>query len=94
MKKIGVSDAFVPSSADFGKMFDKGNAYLMDAVHKTYIKVDEEGTEAAAVTTAGMAGSALPPEPIEVKFNKPFTFVNKDNANGEILFIGEYSFAK
>ena len=93
LKTIGINKAF-EKTAEFEKMFDLGNMWIDSTIHKTYIKVDEEGTEAAAVTTAGMAGSALPPEPIEVKFNKPFTFVIKDNANGEILFIGEYSFAK
>ena len=74
-------------------MFDNGNMWIDSSIHKTYIKVDEEGTEAAAVTALGMAGSAMPPEPIEVKFNKPFTFVIRDDANGEILFMGEYAFA-
>ena len=80
--------------AEFGSMFDGGNMWLDRVVHKTYIKVDEEGTEAAAVTGAGMGGSALPPEPLEVKYNRPFTFVIKDNINGEILFMGEYAFAE
>jgi serpin B len=68
--------------------------WMDSTLHKTYIKVDEEGTEAAAVTALGMAGSALPPEPVKVTFNKPFTFVIKDNQNGEILFMGEYAFAE
>ena len=93
LKTIGINKAF-EENAEFEKMFDSGNMWIDSSIHKTYIKVDEEGTEAAAVTALGMAGSAMPPEPIEVKFNKPFTFVIKDNANGEILFMGEYAFAK
>jgi len=93
LKTIGINKAF-DKSAEFNKMFNSGNMWIDSTIHKTYIKVDEEGTEAAAVTAVGMAGSALPPEPIEVKFNKPFTFVIKDNINGEILFMGEYSFAE
>ena len=77
---------------EFDKMFDSGNNRLDSVIHKTYIKVDEEGTEAAAVTLGGMAGSSKPPEPIEIKYNKPFTFVIKDNLSGEILFVGEYAF--
>ena len=93
LKTIGIKKAF-QKDAEFDNMFDNGNMWIDSTIHKTYIKVDEEGTEAAAVTGVGMAGSALPPEPLEVKYNKPFTFVIKDNINGEILFIGEYAFAK
>ncbi len=93
LKTIGINKAF-ERDAEFNNMFDKGNVWIDSTIHKTYIKIDEEGTEAAAVTAIGMAGSALPPEPIEVKFNKPFTFVIRDNINGEILFMGEYAFAK
>ena len=90
---LGIKKAFT-REAEFSDMFDSGNMWIDSAIHKTYISVDEEGTEAAAVTALGMAGSALPPEPIEVKYNKPFTFVIRDNTNGEILFMGEYAFAK
>ena len=61
---------------------------------KTFICVDEEETEAAAVTSIGMSGSALSPESIELKFNKPFYFAIRDNTSGEILFMGRYAFAE
>jgi len=63
-------------------------------MHKTYIKVDERGTEAAAVTGLFGGAESVPPEPIVVKFDTPFTYVIRDDANGEILFIGEYAFAE
>lgn len=93
LKLLGINKAF-ERDAEFGKMFAGGNMYIDSVLHKTYINVDEEGTEAAAVTAMAMAGSALPPEPVSVKLNKPFTFVIRDNVNGEILFMGEYAFAK
>lgn len=93
LKTIGIKKAF-ERDAEFEKMFTEGNMWIDSTIHKTYINVDEEGTEAAAVTAIGMAGSALPPEPLEVKYNKPFTFVIRDNINGEILFVGEYAFAE
>lgn len=93
LKNIGINKAF-EENAEFDKMFDSGNMWITDTIHKTYIDVDEEGTEAAAVTAIGMGGASLPPEPMEVKFNKPFTFVIRDNTNGEILFMGEYAFAE
>lgn len=94
MNKLGVEDAFEHSKADFTNMFDSGNMYLMAAMHKTYIKVDERGTEAAAVTGLFGGATSVPPEPIVVKFDTPFTYVIRDDANGEILFIGEYAFAE
>lgn len=93
LKTIGIKKAF-EVDAEFGSMFDGKNMWLDSVVHKTYIKVDEEGTEASAITGGGMGGSSLPPEPLEIKYNKPFTFVVKDNINGEILFLGKYAFSK
>ncbi len=93
LKMIGIKKAF-EMDAEFSSMFNGGNMWLDSTIHKTYIKVDEEGTEAAAVTGGGMGGASLPPEPLEIKYNKPFTFVIKDNINGEILFLGEYAFAE
>ncbi len=94
LKNIGITQAFNENTADFTKMFDIGNMWITKTIHKTYICVDEKGTEAAAVTAVGMGGSAMPPEPIELKFNKPFYFVIRDNKSGETLFMGRYSYAK
>ena len=93
LKTVGIRKAF-DMNAEFGNMFSNGNMWIDSVIHKTYINVDEEGTEAAAVTRTGMAGSVRPAEPIEVKYNKPFTFAIKDNINGEILFMGEYAFCE
>ena len=89
---MGIKSAFDPQMSDFRNMFDNGNMFVTDTIHKTYISVDEKGTEAAAVTALAMAGSALPPEPLDVSFNKPFYFVIRDNTSGESLFIGRYAF--
>ena len=95
MKNLGIEVAFDANRADFTKMVDHGNMFIADSIHKTYIGVDEEGTEAAAVTAIMMeATSAKPAEPIVVKYDTPFTFVIRDNKNGVTLFIGEYNFAK
>ena len=91
---MSITTAFDDKTADFTKMFDKGNMWFTKTIHKTFIDVDEKGTEAAAVTAIGMAGSALPPEPIELKFNKPFYFAIRDNTSGETLFMGRFAYAE
>ncbi|MBQ6845877.1 MAG: hypothetical protein IJO61_01980, partial [Oscillospiraceae bacterium] len=95
-KEIGIVKAYDEELAEFKPMVTFEDMWIEDVLHKTYIEIDEEGTEAAAVTAVGMggSGSAEPPEPIELKFNKPFTFVIRDDVSGEILFMGEYAFAE
>ena len=92
LKEMGVKKAFQIGSAEFEPMFTHDTMWITSLMHKTYINVDEEGTEAAAVTSVGMAGNSLPPEPIVVKFNKPFSFVICDKANGEVLFVGRFAY--
>jgi serpin B len=94
LEKLGVSKMFDESAAEFGAMYDGNDFYVKDVLHKTYVNVDEEGTEAAAVTAVAMSGASLPPEPIDVKYDKPFTFVIRDDSRGEVLFMGEYAFAE
>jgi serpin B len=90
---MGITTAFDADKADFSNMFDSGNMFFSFVLHKTYIDVDEKGTEAAAVTAIGMkATSAMPQEPIELKFDKPFHFIIRDNISGEILFMGRFAF--
>ncbi len=93
LKNIGIKTAFNTKATQFEKMFNSGNMWFTDTI-KTFISVDEEETEAAAVTSIGMSGSALPPESIELKFNKPFYFAIRDNTSEEILFVRRYAFAE
>ena len=102
LQALGVQTVYDPETADLSAMLDPsglpGQQHFLDTVvHKTYIAVDERGTEAAAVTAA-MAGGAAPPERPELirsfTADSPFWFVIRDNAKGEILFAGRYETAK
>lgn len=98
LKDMNIKSAFSPTDAQFPNMLNPTPEFLwLDyVIQKTYINVDENGTEAAAVTMGGMtgAGSAMPPEPIEFKANKPFTYFITDDETGQIFFMGEYAFAE
>lgn len=99
LKALGINRAF-GAFAQFGPMFEKSfgdENFAIDQVrHKTYINVDEEGTEAAAVTAVMMSGSAMRelPEPVEMRLDRPFTYVIRDNISGEVLFIGRFAYGE
>lgn len=103
LQALGVKAAYDPDKADLAAMLDPsdlpGAQHFLDTVlQKTYIAVDEKGTEAAAVTAAmDGAGSAEPTRPELVRTftaDGPFWFVIRDNANKEILFVGRYETAE
>jgi serpin B len=94
---LGMKTAFDKphGSANFDKIAPrKPNDYLYisQIFHKTFIAVDEKGTEAAAATAvAMMAGAALrspPPPPIEVKVDRPFVYAIQHVPSGVCLFLG------
>ena len=55
------------------------------------IKLDEEGTEAAAVTVIGMESTGMPPVPTPFYANRPFLYIISEQSTGTIFFIGQYS---
>ena len=55
------------------------------------IKLDEEGTEAAAVTVIGMESTGMPPQPVPFHANRPFLYVISEQSTGTIFFIGQYT---
>ncbi|MEN8138699.1 MAG: serpin family protein [Bacteroidota bacterium] len=57
-------------------------------LQKTFIDVNEEGTEAAAVTVVGMEYTSIEPQPITFNANKPFIYMIKENVTGSICFMG------
>ena len=89
---LGMGIAFDAGRANFTGMFNApgANAYVNDVVHKTFVDVNEEGTEAAAVTSVEMrVTSAMEPErPFEMIVNRPFFFAIRDEKTGLILFMG------
>jgi serine protease inhibitor len=89
LKALGMGIAFDPCSADFSNMY-KGpnNLYISDVKHKTFVDVNEEGTEAAAVTSVEIGETSIP-EIFNMYVNRPFVFAIRENHSGTILFIGK-----
>ncbi len=79
-------------SSEFNNILENEPMFVDDVLHKTYIKIDEEGTEAAAITAVTLLGMGMPERPAEFIADKPFYFVIRDNKNGEILFMGRYAY--
>jgi len=88
LPKMGMVIPF-SDCADFTGISKKGGIQISKVIHKTYVSVDEEGTEAAAVTAVEMTyTSAGPTTPINYIVNRPFVFVIQENSTGAILFTG------
>ncbi|NIM97312.1 MAG: serpin family protein [candidate division Zixibacteria bacterium] len=74
--------------ADFSRMYRGGGVWIDEVIHKTFVEVNEEGTEAAAVTCVSMT-SSLPQGLTSFLVNRPFMFVIRESESGTILFIGK-----
>ncbi len=91
LKAMGMSIAF-SDQADFTRIVRHGGIYISRVLHKTFVQVDEEGTEAAAVTliefreTSAGGDSDLD---FYIKINRPFYFIIHEKESGTILFIGK-----
>ena len=87
LKSLGMSIAFSPDSADFTNMYAPGNVFISKVKHKTFVEVDEEGTEAAAVTSVEIGLTSAGPQPIVI--DRPFVFAIREKHSGTILFVGK-----
>jgi len=90
LKKMGMLKAFQPNIADFSKITDE-DLYISSVKHKSFIDVNETGTEAAAVTSVTFTTTSIGNEPPKITFlvNKPFIFAITEKDTDAILFIGE-----
>jgi len=81
LQDMGIHDAF--EDADFGGISDSG-LFIDKVIHKAFVEINEEGTEAAAATEFAMLQSG----PVEFRADHPFMFVIQEKETGQILFIG------
>lgn len=88
MAEMGMPDAFNPDLADFSRIHAGGGIYISEVKHKTFIETNEEGTEAAAVTSIGFETTSVGPKELEFIADKPFVFFIHEKQSGCILFIG------
>ena len=86
LQRLGMKEAFT-SSADFSDM-SKEPLMISEVRQKTFIEVNEEGSEAAAITSIGIMRTSLAPEPFEFKVDRPFVFLIRERNSGTILFMG------
>jgi serpin B len=88
LKAMGMEIAFNEIEADFTGMSPLTDLFISDVKHKTYVKVDEEGTEAAAVTSVEVGITSMP-EGFQMRVDRPFIFVIFDKHTDALLFMGK-----
>ncbi len=87
LQALGLAPAYCDAvpPPDFTRMDPSGRACISEVKHKTFVLVDEAGTEAAAVTSVGVGVTSAP---AMVRVDRPFLFAIRERLSGTILFVG------
>jgi serpin B len=90
LKQLGMGIAFTPGADFSGMVAPPATAAISDVLHKTFVEVNEEGTEAAAVTGVKMMMTAMPRPEDKFSFvcDHPFLCAIRDDVTGSVLFLG------
>ncbi|MGQ9791012.1 MAG: serpin family protein [Armatimonadota bacterium] len=90
LKSLGMEVAFICGRADFTRMGEGPDLFIQKVHHKAVVEVNEEGTEAAAVTSVqvGVKSVQLPRPPFKMVVDRPFLFAIRDTRTGIVLFLG------
>lgn len=88
LSELGMGIAFDPNRADFYGIADvrPDRLYLTRVLQKTFVEVNEEGTEAAAATAVGVGVTSMPPT---MEVNRPFLFAIRERLSGAVVFMGQ-----
>lgn len=87
---LGMPSAFDPNSANLSAITDQEDLYISAALHKAFVEVNEEGTEAAAATGIVIGTTSVQVNPL-FRADHPFVFIIQDSETGNILFMGRVS---
>ncbi len=90
LSSLGMGVAFT-YNADFSGMNGKTDLLIQDVVHKAFVSVDENGTEAAAATGVIVGIKGIPSNPVDMKIDRPFIFFIRDIPTGSVVFVGRVS---
>lgn len=89
LEDLGIERAFDPERSDFSPMTRaREDVYISEVLQKTFVQVNEKGTEAAAVTAVRVGVTSLPMHPVML-VDRPFFFAIRDDATGTVLFQGQ-----
>jgi len=88
MKALGMNGPFT-DQADFTRMSTRGRELFISLIRqKTFVDINEEGTEAAAVTATGISLTSAPVT-VPMRVDRPFMFVIRERLSGTVLFMGK-----
>jgi serpin B len=88
LKFMGMTDAFDKNLANFTGISERNDLFISDVIHKAFVAVDEEGTEAAAATAVIIEAMSAIMYDVNLTIDRPFIFIIRDKPSGQILFIG------
>jgi serpin B len=88
LELMGMPNPFQPGIADFSGIDGTGMLYISAVIHKAFVDVNEEGSEAAAATGVVIGFTSVPAAPTEFRADHPFIFLIREKASGSILFLG------
>ncbi len=89
LQRLGMISAFKSNQADFSAI-TKAKVYVSDVLHKTYLEVNEEGSQAAAVTTIGVRATAMPvneEQPFILRADRPFVCILREKQSNSLIFM-------
>ncbi len=88
LSALGMAEAFT-DTAKFTRINPQGNLFISEVKHKSFVEVDEKGTEAAAVTSVVVGVTSFDPSYFVMRVDRPFLFAIRERHSGTILFIGK-----
>ena len=88
LRGLGMQAAFDTQAADFSGIDGTKDLSISDVIHKAFVSVDEEGTEAAAATAVVFRATSMPVTDVQMTIDRPFIFLIQDKPTGTILFLG------
>lgn len=89
LQDLGMVDAFNPLKSNLSGISEAAQLYISEVMHKSYIKVDEKGTEAAAVTGITVGVTSIGPDLAVFRADHPFVFLIREKDTSSILFMGK-----